>query len=577
MKRIILLVFTLIGLGIGAYGQGTTTIGATRTTDTTLIKSQLKFTSLATADTNKVLGINSNGQIILRIKGGGGATTDSAVYATVSRLADTMRRDSLQTVLARGKNSTISMRFGSGANTVNTIVDSSTILVGLSTGNYALISPTSYRALTSGASSYDYKSDGIMKTDRTSLRTTTLTLPSSASGNKSIAFQDANGTVALLTDIPDTTRYLLKSDTTSLLITQADLNNHDATNVKLGGQIVGTRMIVGTTDSQDYVNKCFNRNDTIRTSDGLHTYEGKTNEIIARYFNFHGGTGVRNTKGVLIGTSITTEGQNYPYIAFGSSYTTSTPRITETGLFGYSLFNLYGSTTAGTIIKPAFQGTNTGDALTLALGSYTIANNSPTASGIMSMFKVGTGYLSTGRWTPSSGSATLNMLIGAVYVGATGTYTGNVVWATDDSVNLVGLGSGGTYFGYRATKNSGWGFYQTGSSAKNAFVGRSLFGTTTDNGADAVQVVGDVNLTTAGNKLKIKSGTNGSVGSGTMSGGTCTINTTAVTAGCHITITPTASVLGTYYVTVVAGTSFTVTSSNGSDNFTFTYHIIEIQ
>lgn len=575
MKRIII-ALVIVVWSVGAMAQGTTTIGATRTTDTTLIKSQLKFTSLATADTNKVLGINSNGQIILRIKGGGGATTDSAVYATVSRLADTMRRDSLQTVLARGKNSTISMRFGSGANTVNTIVDSSTILVGLSTGNYSQVNQTSFRALTAGASSYDYKSDGIMKTDRTSLRTTTLTLPSSASGNKSIAFQDANGTVALLTDIPDTTRYLLKSDTTSLLITQADLNNHDATNVKLGGQIVGTRMIVGTTDSQDYVNKCFNRNDTIRTSDGLHTYEGKTNEIIARYFNFHGGTGVRNTKGVLIGTSITTEGQNYPYIAFGSSYTTSTPRITETGLFGYSLFNLYGSTTAGTIIKPAFQGTNTGDALTLALGSYTIANNSPTASGIMSMFKVGTGYLSTGRWTPSSGSATLNMLIGSVYVGATGTYTGNVVWATDDSVNLVGLGSGGTYFGYRATKNSGWGFFQNNSGAKNAFAGRTLVGTTTDNTVDGAQFACDIALVNAGNKIKIATGSNASVNGDTFSGGAVTVNNTAVTASSRIFIQYTScSNCGTTYITAkVAGTSFTVTSSNALDASTFDYWII---
>jgi hypothetical protein len=465
------------------------------------------------------------------------------------------------------------MRFGSGANTVNTIVDSSTILVGLSTGNYALISPTSYRALTSGVASYDYKSDGIMKTDRTSLRTTTLTLPSSASGNKSIAFQDANGTVALLTNIPDTTRYLLKSDTSALLVTQADLNNHDATNVKLGGQIVGTRMIVGTTDSQDYVTKCFNRNDTIRTSDGLHTYEGKTNEIIARYFNFHGATGVRNTKGVLIGTSITTEGQNYPYIAFGSSYTTSTPRISESGLFGYGVLNMYNSTTAGTIIKPAFQGVNVGDAVTLALGSYTIANNSPTASGIMSMFKVGTGYLSTGRWTPSSGSATLNMLIGAVYVGASGTYTGNVVWATDDSVNLVGLGSGGTYFGYRATKNSGWGFYQTGASAKNAFVGRSLFGTTTDNGADAVQIAGDLNMITAGNKIKIATGSNASVGTGTLSSGSVTINTTAVTASSRIFLTGTANHV-IYVSATVAGTSFTVTSASGSDASSFNWLII---
>jgi hypothetical protein len=562
MNRIVtILAFLLLGMGI-ASAQNTNKFASTRTTDTAYtigslrVDSTLRFVKYRSADSNKVLGVDAGGMIVLRTKGAGGST------------------DSLQSVVNRGRNTTKAIRWGSGANTQSVTIDSSEMRAIVSSTYYSIFGVSGTSSVQSGVQ----RSFGPLGFTRLNISTgiyNSLDFANPTVSNKTVTIQDKSGTVALLTDIPDTTRYLLKSDTSALLVTQADLNNHDATNVKLGGQIVGTRMIVGTTDSQDVVNKCFNRNDTIRTSDGLHTYEGKTNEVIARYFNFNGGTGVRNTKGVLIGTSITTEGQNYPYIAFGSSYTTSTPRITETGLFGYSLFNLYGSTTAGTIIKPAFQGTNTGDALTLALGSYTIANNSPTASGIMSMFKVGTGYLSTGRWTPSSGSATLNMLIGAVYVGASGTYTGNVVWATDDSVNLVGLGSGGTYFGYRATKNSGWGFYQTGSSAKNAFVGRSLFGTTTDNGADAVQVVGDLNLTTAGNKLKIATGSNASAGTGTMTSGAVVINTTAVTASSLIFITSTQTSSGHIYLHAqTAGTSFEVRSTSGSDNVTFNWLII---
>jgi hypothetical protein len=561
MNRIVtILAFLLLGMGIASAQIKNkfacfAPIDTAWNTGSLRIDSAVRFVKYRSADSNKVLGVDAGGLIVLRTKGAGGGT------------------DSLQDVINRGRNSTKSMRFGSGANTVNTIVDSSTILVGLSTGNYALISPTSYRALTSGVASYDYKSDGIMKTDRTSLRTTTLTLPSSASGNKSIAFQDANGTVALLTNIPDTTRYLLKSDTSALLVTQADLNNHDATNVKLGGQVVGTRMIIGTTDSQDIATRYFNRGDTIRVLDGLHTYEAKNSEVIARYFNYNQTTGVRNTKGILLFSSLTTEGQNYPGICFGSTYSTSNPRITETGLFGYTLLNLYGSTTAGTIIKPAFSGVNTGDALTLALGSYTISSNAPTASGIMNMFKLGTGYLSTGKWAPTSGSATLNMLLGSVNVNASGTYTGNVNFVADDSVLLVGLGSGGTYYGYRATKNSGWGFFQNNSGAKNAFVGRSLFGTTTDNGADAVQVVGDLNLTTAGNKIKIATGSNASVGTATLSGGSVTVNTTAVTASSRIFLTGTAQHV-IYVSATVAGTSFTVNSASGSDASSFNWWII---
>lgn len=565
MRKILIL---LLLLPIICQAQYTQQIGATKTTDTTKIISQVKFTSLATSDTNKVLGINSNGQLIWRIKGGG------------------LEGDSAQTVFGRGRNTTIPLRFGSGANTVNTTIDSTTVFVGLSGGLYSSITPGVFRSLsTGGTESYDYKYNGIQKTDRSTNRTTSLYLPNSPGGNLDIYTQAKSGTTAYLSDFNDTLlgrNVLFATDTLRLsgsknVVTQAQLNVHSSTNVLLGGNTVGGRFITGSIDSQDFVNRYYNKGDTVRVSDGLHTYEAKNSEVIARYFNYNQTTGVRNSKGVLLFSSLTTEGQNYPGICFGSTYSTSNPRITETGLFGYTLLNLYGSTTAGTIIKPAFSGVNTGDALTLALGSYTISSNAPTASGIMNMFKLGTGYLSTGKWAPTSGSSTLNMILGSVNVNASGTYTGNVNFVADDSVLLVGLGSGGTYYGYRATKNSGWGFFQNNSGAKNAFVGRSLFGTTTDNTVDGAQFSCDINMVTAGNKLKIKSGSNASVGTGTMSGGTCTISTTAVPTTSHITITPTSAVLGTFYVTKVPGTSFTVTSSNAGDNFTFTWHIIEIQ
>ena len=60
--------------------------------------------------------------------------------------------------------------------------------------------------------------------------------------------------------------------------------------------------------------------------------------------------------------------------------------------------------------------------------------------------------------------------------------------------------------------------------------GRSLFGTATDNGTDQVQISGNLNLVTTGNKIKIATGTNASIGTATLSSGTVTVSTTAVTS-----------------------------------------------
>jgi hypothetical protein len=87
---------------------------------------------------------------------------------------------------------------------------------------------------------------------------------------------------------------------------------------------------------------------------------------------------------------------------------------------------------------------------------------------------------------------------------------------------------------------------------------------------------GNFTLGTAGNKLSITTGSNASVGTGTFSSGAATISTTAVTANSLIFIQYTScSNCGTNYISArSAGTSFTVTSTNGSDASTFNYWII---
>lgn len=88
--------------------------------------------------------------------------------------------------------------------------------------------------------------------------------------------------------------------------------------------------------------------------------------------------------------------------------------------------------------------------------------------------------------------------------------------------------------------------------------------------------VDNINIT-LGHKLSIGTGTNASAGSGTLSGGTVTIATNAVTSSSLIFLTDTSNGanLGTLSVgTKTAGTQFVVNSSNALDASTFNWLII---
>lgn len=99
---------------------------------------------------------------------------------------------------------------------------------------------------------------------------------------------------------------------------------------------------------------------------------------------------------------------------------------------------------------------------------------------------------------------------------------------------------------------------------------------TTPVSADRVSIDGHLSLVTAGNKIKIATGSNASAGTGTFSGGTVTISTTAVTASSLIFIQHTSCTnCGVAYIgTVTAATSFVVNSNNASDASTFNWWLI---
>lgn len=99
-----------------------------------------------------------------------------------------------------------------------------------------------------------------------------------------------------------------------------------------------------------------------------------------------------------------------------------------------------------------------------------------------------------------------------------------------------------------------------------------------DNPAQKLDITGNLQLNTAGNKLLIKEGTNASLGVETLVGGTKTVNTTAVTANSRIfvTIQTVGGTPGVLYIgTRTAGTSFDVISTSGSDTSTFAWWIVE--
>lgn len=93
---------------------------------------------------------------------------------------------------------------------------------------------------------------------------------------------------------------------------------------------------------------------------------------------------------------------------------------------------------------------------------------------------------------------------------------------------------------------------------------------------DLLEVSGNLNLATAGNKIKIATGTNASVGTATLASGTVTVSTTAVTASSIITLTlQGCSNCGTPYISAkTAGTSFVISSTNVLDGSIVAYQII---
>jgi hypothetical protein len=92
-----------------------------------------------------------------------------------------------------------------------------------------------------------------------------------------------------------------------------------------------------------------------------------------------------------------------------------------------------------------------------------------------------------------------------------------------------------------------------------------------------LDVRGDIAVNSVGSGLKIKEGANGTMGVSTLSAGTTTVATTAVTANSRILLTiqsPGGTVGSIYIASRITGVSFVVQSTSGSDSSTFMWLIV---
>jgi hypothetical protein len=121
------------------------------------------------------------------------------------------------------------------------------------------------------------------------------------------------------------------------------------------------------------------------------------------------------------------------------------------------------------------------------------------------------------------------------------------------------------------------GTIQLGASASTV-VGDALGNITLTPTSGAVKIsTGPIQVVTAGYGLSIAHGTNCKLGSSTLSAGSVVVSNTSVTSNSLIFLSRSTSggTLGDLSYTISAGTSFTITSSSGTDTSTVAWLIVE--
>ena len=266
----------------------------------------------------------------------------------------------------------------------------------------------------------------------------------------------------------------------------------------------------------------------------------------------------------------------------------------RTGGSNTSPTSVTNGTNLGSILASAYDGTsfiNSTDITSIVNGtvstgvvpcdmvfSTTATNTLTERVRINSTGNVGIGITSptAGRLQISAGSASVAGLQLTNQTAYTGGIAGSISLENTNDISLVGniLAKRGT------TANIGTSDNQALQLVTNNTSRLSISNAGVVSIGNATSIAGNLSLTTAGNKLQIKTGTNASIGTATLVAGTVTVNTTAVTANSAIFVTILTKGTITLPVaydaqTRVAGTSFTITSANVTDTSIVQWWIVE--
>lgn len=183
----------------------------------------------------------------------------------------------------------------------------------------------------------------------------------------------------------------------------------------------------------------------------------------------------------------------------------------------------------------------------------------------------------TDDFTPTSGNGTMYNIGITPTINQTGGangVTGGILF----SPTFTAVGATWSALAMSISNSSAKFLNQTGANTTSTHVGAFGIGSTTVP-TDKLEVTGNVALLTAGNKLKIATGANASMGTATLVGGTVTVNTTAVSANSIIFTTcntpgGTQGFLSAPVANIIAGTSFVINSSSGTDTSTVNWLVI---
>lgn len=200
-------------------------------------------------------------------------------------------------------------------------------------------------------------------------------------------------------------------------------------------------------------------------------------------------------------------------------------------------------------------GNATGIPIFKMTGGRTTSTNDQTTSGLW----VNTGFASSGN-------------SGNTYITA---YLNNILNCTSGTQTAYGL-----YYNPTLTAVTGLTHYGIVSAPTAALSGFGISApTATLHVVGSTKLQGTVTLPVAGNGILIKEGTNATMGTATLSAGTVTVNTTAVTANSRIFLTVNGGTLtnvgSTYISARTAGTSFAISSTNVLDASQVAWIIIE--